>query len=162
MLVAYIGTVAPTLQSFYITEDPNDLSAAQAAGMVMLLSSGGEPFSGFLRRVYSHDSTTPSVSYDVPLREISKNIGEPADAGLWAFDATAPSDAGDASAADAAASDAAAASTLPSYDIHAIGDPAQDVTKYRVRFPRFQLGDHTGTLFTANGANQIPYRAVRR
>jgi hypothetical protein len=49
-----------------------------------------------------------------------------------------------------------------SYDIYAIGDPAQDVTKYRVRFPRFQLGDHNGTLVTADGASQVQYRAARR
>ena len=150
VLVAYIGTAAPTLESYYITEDPNDLQAAEAAGQVMILSSGGEPFSGFLRRVYSHDSQlNPSVSYDVPLREITRNASDPADAGV-AFDAAAP---------DAGATDAGAPIT---YDVYAIGDPFQDLTKYRVRFPRFQLGDHAGTLFTANGASQIPYRAVRR
>ena len=149
VLVAYIGTVAPTLESYYITEDPNDLQAAQAAGQVMILSSGGEPFSGFLRRVYSHDSNpNPNVSYDVPLREITRNDSE-ADAGA-PLDAAAP---------DASTGDAGAAT---SYDIYSIGDPFQDLTKYRVRFPRFQLGDHDGTLFTANGASQIPYRAVRR
>lgn len=155
VLVAYIGTTAPTLDSFYITEDPSDLQAAQAAGQVMILSSGGEPFSGFLRRVYSHDSlANPSVSYDVPLREITRNVGL-VDAGI-ALDAAAP---------DAALTDGGAASDagVPvTYDIYSIGDPFQDLTKYRVRFPRFQLGDHDGTLFTANGASQIPYRAVRR
>jgi hypothetical protein len=33
--------------------DPSDTLATKAAGHVLLLSSGGEPFSGFLRRVYS-------------------------------------------------------------------------------------------------------------
>ena len=47
-------------------------------------------------------------------------------------------------------------------DIFAIGDPAQDVTKYRVRFPRFELRDHTGSFYTANGASQVSYRAVKR
>ena len=150
ILVGYIGAVAPTLESYYITEDPSDLLATQAAGQVMLLSSDGEPFAGFLRRVYSHDSPTPSVSYDVPLRAIAKNT-DVVDAGV----AAAPADAG----FDAAATDAGVAA---SYDIYAIGDPFQDVTKYRVRYPRFELRDHTGTLFTANGAGQVEYRAVKR
>jgi hypothetical protein len=150
VLVGYIGAAAPTLDSFYISEDPDDLLATKAAGQVMLLSSGGEPFSGFLRRVYSHDSVTPSVSYDVPLREITKNVGGLGDAGA--------EDAG-ALGTDAAASDAG---TSASYDIYAIGDPAQDLTKYRVRFPHFILGDHNGTLSTANGAAQVEYRAVKR
>lgn len=148
VLVAYIGTVAPTLESYYITEDPADLEAAKAAGQVMILSSDGAPFSGFLRRVYSHDSQpNPSVSYDVPLRAITENVSDLADAGA------------DPAALDASSLDAG---VLASYDIYSIGDPFQDVTKYRVRFPRFQLRDHEGTLFTANGASQIPYRAVRR
>jgi hypothetical protein len=146
VLVGYIGAVAPTLDAFYITEDPSDTLATKAAGQVVLLSAGGEPFSGFLRRVYSHDSIDPSVSYDVPLREISKNASSGADAGIAAADAAAP-DAGGAG---------------PSYDIFAIGDPAQDVTKYRVRFPRFELRDHNGTFYTANGASQVSYRAVKR
>jgi hypothetical protein len=146
VLVGYIGAAAPTLEAFYITEDVSDTSAAKAAGQVLLLSSGGEPFSGFLRRVYSHDSVAPSVSYDVPLREISKNSSSGADAGPEASDAAAP----DASGA------------VPSYDIFAIGDPKEDLTKYRVRFPHFELQDHTGTLHTANGASQVSYRAVKR
>jgi hypothetical protein len=145
VLVGYVGEAAPVLDAYYITEDPNDLLATQAAGQVMLLSSGGEPFSGFLRRVYSHDSVNPSVSYDVPLREVNKNTGE-ADA-----------------ASDAAAGDAGLdAGTLSTYDVIAIGDPKEDLTRYRVRFPRFVLGNHTGTFFTANGASQLPYRAVKR
>jgi hypothetical protein len=146
VLVGYIGAVAPTLDAFYITEDPSDTAATKAAGQVLLLSSGGEPFSGFLRRVYSHDSIDPSVSYDVPLREVTKNVSSGADAGAEAADA-APFDAG---------------SVVPSYDIFAIGDPAEDVTKYRVRFPRFELRDHAGTFYTANGASQVSYRAVKR
>jgi hypothetical protein len=63
-------------------------------------------------------------------------------------------------AGDAAAPDAGSA--VPSYDIFAIGDPKEDVTKYRVRFPRFELRDHTGTFYTANGASQVSYRAVKR
>jgi hypothetical protein len=145
VLVGYVGDVAPTLDAYYITEDPNDLLASKAPGQVMLLSSGGEPFAGFLRRVYSHDSVSTGVSYDVPLREINKNTGE-ADA---ASDAS-PTDAG---------LDAGTSST---YDVIAIGDPKEDLTKYRVRFPRFVLGNHTGTFFTANGASQLPYRAVKR
>ncbi|HTV25032.1 MAG TPA: hypothetical protein VMG12_40340 [Polyangiaceae bacterium] len=151
VLVGYIGAVAPTLEAFYITEDPSDLTASKAGGQVLLLSSNGEPFSGFLRRVYSHDSLSPSVSYDVPLREITKNSSTDADAGGSAADAAAP---------DAAATDAGA--PVPTYDIFAIGDPAQDVTKYRVRYPRFELRDHTGSFYTANGASQVSYRAVRR
>jgi hypothetical protein len=148
VLVAYIGTAAPTLESYYITEDPEDTEAAKAAGQVMILSSGGEPFSGFLRRVYSPESQeNPSVSYDVPLREITRNSTELSDAGVSL-------DAGDAPVSDAGAP--------ITYDVYAIGDPFQDTTKYRVRFPRFELGDHTGTLFTANGETQLPYRAVRR
>ena len=105
-----------------------------------------------MRRFYSEESQeNPSVSYDVPLREITKNSSDPSDADAGAeLDAATP---------DAAASDARA---LASYDIYSIGDPFQDLTRYRVRFPRFQLGDHNGTLFTANGASEIPYRAVRR
>jgi hypothetical protein len=148
VLVGYIGAAAPVLSTYYVTEDPEDVQASKAAGQVLLLSSGGEPFSGFLRRVYSATSVDPSVSYDVPLREITKNTGEEVDAGTAA-------DAG----ADAAASDA---EEVASYDIFSIGDPAQDVTKYRVRFPRFELRDHTGTLSTANGATQVEYRVVRR
>jgi hypothetical protein len=144
VLVGYIGAAAPTLDAFYITEDPSDLVGAQAAGQVLLLSSGGEPFSGFLRRVYSHDSTTPSVSYDVPLREITKNADVTLDGG-------AP--------LDASALDAGTAAT---YDVYAIGDPFQDLTRYRVRFPRFELQNHTGTFFTANGASQVDYRAIKR
>lgn len=147
VLVSFLGTAAPTLDSYYITEDPTDLLAAKAGGQVMLLSSGGEPFSGFLRRVYSHDSVQPSGSYDVPLREISKNT-EGADAGT---------DSG-AGAADAGL----VAGPRPSYDVYAIGDPAQDTSKYRVRFPHFELGDHNGTLFTVNGTASAPYRAVKR
>jgi hypothetical protein len=146
VLVGYVGEAAPSLDSYYITEDPSDLLASQAAGQILLLSSGGEPFSGFLRRVYSHDSVTPSVSYDVPLREITKNSSDASDA-----------------ASDAAASDAGLdAGTLSTYDVIAIGDPKEDLTKYRVRYPRFVLGNHTGTFFTANGASQLPYRAVKR
>jgi hypothetical protein len=140
VLVGYIGDAAPTLESYLITEDPGDVAATKAAGQVMLLSSGGEPFSGFLRRFYSETSETPSVSYDVPLRECSKNPDEE------------PS-------ADAGVSDAGVAST---YDVIAIGDPFQDLTKYRVRYPRFELRDHTGTLSTANGASEVDYRAVKR
>lgn len=142
VLVGYIGTAAPTLSAFYITEDVNDLVGAKAAGQVLLLSQGGEPFSGFLRRVYSHDSVTPSVSYDVPLREITRN---PADADAGAEDGGAP-DGG----------------TPATYDVYAIGDPFQDVTKYRVRYPRFVLDDHVGRLFTANGAAEVDYRAIKR
>lgn len=149
VLVAYIGATAPTLESYFITEDVDDLAGAKAAGQVMILSSDGEPFSGFLRRVYSHDSLNTLVSYDVPLREISKNSSEPGDAGV-SLDASVP---------DAAVSDAGVSA---SYDIYSIGDPAQDASKYRVRFPRFELGDHTGTMFTTNGTSQFPYRAVRR
>lgn len=145
VLVGYVGDAAPALDAYYITEDPNDLLATQAAGQVMLLSSGGEPFAGFLRRVYSHDSISTGVSYDVPLREVNKNTG----------DAEAASDAG----ATDAGLDAGTSST---YDVIAIGDPKEDLTKYRVRFPRFVLGNHTGAFFTANGASQLPYRAVKR
>lgn len=147
VLVGYIGAVAPTLDAYYITEDPSDITATKAAGQVVLLSAGGEPFSGFLRRVYSSESVTPSVSYDVPLREISKNASSGADAGSDAATDAAATDAGD---------------SAPSYDIFAIGDPAQDVTKYRVRYPRFELRDHAGTFYTANGADQVSYRAVKR
>ncbi|MET0414111.1 MAG: hypothetical protein ABW217_22565 [Polyangiaceae bacterium] len=140
VLVGYIGDAAPTLESYLITEDPDDVAATKAEGQVMLLSAGGEPFSGFLRRYYSETSVTPSVSYDVPLRECSKNPDEE------------PS-------ADAGVSDAGVAST---YDVIAIGDPFQDLTKYRVRYPRFELRDHTGTLFTADGASEVEYRAVKR
>jgi hypothetical protein len=146
VLVGYIGAAAPSLDAFYITEDPNDLLGAQAAGQVLLLSAGGEPFSGFLRRVYSHDSTTPSVSYDVPLREITKNADVPLDGG-------APLDAS-ASTLDGG--------TATTYDVYAIGDPAEDPTRYRVRFPRFELQSHTGTFFTANGGGQVDYRALKR
>jgi hypothetical protein len=103
-----------------------------------------------LRRVYSHDSPNPSVSYDVPLRAITKNT-DVVDAGVGEV----PADA----ALDAALTDAGVA---PSYDIYAIGDPFEDVTKYRVRYPSFELRDHTGTLFTADGAAQVEYRAVKR
>lgn len=146
VLVSFLGNAAPTLDSFYITEDTSDLLAAKAAGQVMLLSAGGEPFAGFLRRVYSHDSVTPSVSYDVPLREITRNLANAADAGA---------DSG-------AVPDSGAASTRPSYDVYSIGDPAQDTSKYRVRFPHFELETHNGTFFTANGAATLPYRAVKR
>jgi hypothetical protein len=145
VLVAYIGAAAPTLESYLITEDPDDTEGAKAGGQVMILSSGGEPFSGFLRRFYSEDRIEPSVSYDVPLREITKNSSDLADAGL-----------------DAAAPGASDAGALASYDIYAIGDPWQDFSKYRVRFPSFQLGNHTGTLFTVNGTSQVSYRAIRR
>ncbi|MEO8183018.1 MAG: hypothetical protein ABI895_29650 [Deltaproteobacteria bacterium] len=108
VLVGYVGVAVPTLASYYISEDPDDLLASKAAGQVTLLSTGGEPFAGFLRRVYSHDSANPSaISYDVPLRAIIKN---PLDA-----------DAGAASP-DASTSEASIADT---YDIFAIGDPAQ-------------------------------------
>jgi hypothetical protein len=147
VLVGYIGTAAPTLDAFYITEDVNDLLGEKSAGQVLLLSSGGEPFSGFLRRVYSHDSPEfHSGSYDVPLREISKNSSDPADAGLIASDAATPFDAG----------------TATTYDVFAIGDPAEDATKYRMRFPRFELSNHTGRFLTTNGADQVQYRAVKR
>jgi hypothetical protein len=149
VLVGYIGTVAPTVESYFISEDPDDLLATKAAGQVMLLSTGGEPFSGFLRRVYSHDSVDPSVSYDVPLRLVTKNSDDSADAG-----------AGDAATPDSGP--ALDGGIVPTYDVIAIGDPAQDLTKYRVRFPRFELRDHNGTFFTANGASQLDYRAVKR
>jgi hypothetical protein len=86
------------------------------------------------------------VSYDVPLRQITKNTGSGLDAG------------GDAAASDAGTD----AGTFSSYDIFSIGDPAQDTDKYRVRFPRFELRDHTGTLSTANGTAQVDYRAIKR
>ncbi len=137
VLVGYIGTAAPTLSAFLITEDPTDLLGAKAAGQVVLLSQGGEPFSGFLRRVYSQESAPTLISYDVPLREITRN---PADADAGAGDAGVP----------------------VSYDVWAIGDPFQDVSKYRVRFPRFLLDDHVGTLSRANGIEEIDYRAIKR
>jgi hypothetical protein len=142
VLVGYIGTAAPTLSAFNITEDPTDLLGAKAAGQVVILSQGGEPFSGFLRRVYSQESAPTQISYDVPLREITKNTAG-ADAG-----------AGDVGSPDGGVS--------ASYDVWAIGDPFQDVSKYRVRFPRFFLDDHVGTLSRANGIEEIDYRAVKR
>jgi hypothetical protein len=150
VLVGYVGAAAPTLESYFITEDPEDLSATTAAGQVMLLTSGGEPFSGFLRRVYSHDSQlNPHVSYDVPLRLITPNplALVDTDAGL-----------GDAGP-DAAASDAG---TPASYDIYSFGDHLENPNTYRVRFPQFRLGDHDGTLSTDDGAHEYPYRAVKR
>jgi hypothetical protein len=36
------------------------------------------------------------------------------------------------------------------------------VTRYRVRFPRFELQSHTGTFFTANGGSQVDYQAIKR
>jgi hypothetical protein len=150
VLVGYIGSAAPSLDAFYITEDPNDLLATKAGGQVMLLTAGGEPFSGFLRRVYSHDSETPSVSYDVPLREIRKNPLALVDAG--------PESVGDAGP-DAAAGDAG---TAASYDIRSYGDHPELPDSYRVRFPQFVLRDHDGSFFTADGAARVSYRAVKR
>jgi hypothetical protein len=155
VLVAYIGAAAPVLDSYYITEDPQDLSATTAAGQVMLLSSGGEPFSGFLRRVYSHDSQlNPHVSYDVPLRLITKNPLALVDAGPEVADADV-ADAGP----DAAAGDAGTSAT---YDIYSFGDNLDNPDTYRVRFPHFSLRDHDGTLFINDGESDLPYRAVKR
>jgi hypothetical protein len=151
VLVGYVGTQAPTLESYFVTEDPQDLLAAKAAGQVMILSNDTGPFSGFLRRVYSHDSVTPSVSYDVPLRVITRNP-----------DSEATGDAGTDAGAVATDASSLDAGIVPTYDVRAIGDPFQDLTKYRVRFPRFELRDHDGSLFTANGASQVDYRAVKR
>lgn len=140
VIVGYIGEAAPTLESYLITEDTADLTAEKANGQVMLLSSGGEPFSGFLRRYYSETSEQTLVSYDVPLREISKNPDE-------------------GPGGDAGSSDAGVAVT---YDVIAIGDPAEDLSSYRVRYPRFELRDHTGTLSRQDGVQEIEYRAVKR
>jgi hypothetical protein len=70
-LVSYVGTSAPTLDTFLVSEDPSDLTAAKAGGEILLLSQAGLPFSGFLRRFYSPTSNVPSVSYDVPLRSVA-------------------------------------------------------------------------------------------
>jgi hypothetical protein len=129
-LVSYVGASAPTLDTFLVTEDPSDLSAAKAGGEVLLLSQAGVPFSGFLRRFYSPTSRVPSVSYDVPLRSV------------------APSGSSN--------------SGNPTYAVTAYGDPAQDPTKFRAQWPAFEMATHDGTLRTADGTNDVSYRAVRR
>ena len=72
--VAYMGKVAPTVQTYFITEDQLDLLAARAGGqMLLLLDPNGTPFGGFARRYYSALSIPPRVNYDTPVKQIMAN-----------------------------------------------------------------------------------------
>jgi hypothetical protein len=129
-LVAYVGASAPALETFLITEDQTDTSASKAGGEVLLLSQGGMPFSGFLRRWYSPTAVVPSISYDVPLRSVAAN---------------GSSDAG-----------------VSTYTLTAYGDPAEDPTKFRAKWPAFEMATHQGTMLSADGSHSVSYRAVLR
>lgn len=72
--IAYLGTVAPTLDTYYITEDQSDLDARKASGQLLILRTReGQPFGGFSRRLYSASSIPPSVNYDTPLKTLTPN-----------------------------------------------------------------------------------------
>jgi hypothetical protein len=72
--VTYVGTASPTLDTFYITEDQSDLTAAQAGGQLLLLRApGGQAFGGFSRRLYSSTSVNPSVNYDTAIKSVHDN-----------------------------------------------------------------------------------------
>jgi hypothetical protein len=73
-LVPYLGTAAPTVETYYVTEDVSDTTAAKAGGQVLLLVDGAaNVFGGFLRRLFSDTSRPPMVSYDAPLASIAAN-----------------------------------------------------------------------------------------
>lgn len=73
-LVPYVGTAAPTVETYYVTEDQGDTDAAKAGGQVLLLVDGTtNVFGGFLRRLFSDTSRPPMVSYDAPLAGIYVN-----------------------------------------------------------------------------------------
>lgn len=73
-LVPFVGTAAPTVETYYVTEDPTDTDATEAGGQVLLLVDGASNvFGGFLRRLFSDTSRPPSVSYDAPLVSIVAN-----------------------------------------------------------------------------------------
>ena len=73
-LVPFMGTAAPTVETYYVTEDPSDTDAAKAGGQVLLLVDGASNvFGGFLRQLFSATSRPPSVSYDASLVSIVAN-----------------------------------------------------------------------------------------
>ena len=73
-LVPFVGTAAPTVETYYVTEDPSDTDAVHAGGQVLLLVDGAtNVFGGFLRRLFSATSRPPQVSYDAPLVSIVAN-----------------------------------------------------------------------------------------
>jgi hypothetical protein len=73
-LVSYVGTTAPTVETYYVTEDQSDTTAVRAGGQVLLLVDGSaNVFGGFLRRLFSDTSRPPLVSYDAPLAGIAVN-----------------------------------------------------------------------------------------
>ena len=73
-LVSSIGTAAPTVETYYVTEDQSDTDAAKAGGQVLLLvDSASNVFGGFLRQLFSATSRPPSVAYDASLVSIVAN-----------------------------------------------------------------------------------------
>jgi hypothetical protein len=73
--VTYVGNTSPTLDTFYVTEDPtNDALAAKAGGQMLLLRDPvGHVFGGFSRRLYSPTSVQPSVNYDTAIKSVHDN-----------------------------------------------------------------------------------------
>jgi hypothetical protein len=53
-------------------------------------------------------------------------------------------------------------SGAPTFSLTSYGDPAEDTTKFRARWPAFEMATHEGTMLTADGSGSVSYRAVLR
>ena len=73
-LVPFVGTAAPTVETYYVTEDMDDTNATEAGGQVLLLVDGASNvFGGFLRRLFSDASRPPAASFAAPFVSIVTN-----------------------------------------------------------------------------------------
>ena len=73
-IVPYVGSVAPSVETYFITEDLNDTSAAKAGGQLLLLVDGAANIlGGFCRQLFSETSVPPSVSYVTALASFVEN-----------------------------------------------------------------------------------------
>lgn len=71
-LVSYLGTATPTLDTYFITEDLSDLSAAKASGQLLLFrDAAGVPFGGASRPLFSATSVPPTGDYSTPIYSIT-------------------------------------------------------------------------------------------
>jgi hypothetical protein len=72
--IASLSTDAPSLQTYFITEDQTDTLADKASGqMLLLIDNTGIAFGGLSRRLYSAHSTVPSVNYDTPIKTLTRS-----------------------------------------------------------------------------------------
>jgi|GEM_PF-1754382 len=73
-ILPYVGSVAPTLETYHVSVDPDDLDGARASGQVLLLSdAAGLMIGGFTRRYLSELSPAHGLNFDTPLKAIGTN-----------------------------------------------------------------------------------------